>query len=211
MEPKGIEQIRSKAPFELPPLPYSQNALSPFISEKTISFHYGKHHKKYIDTTNELIKGTPFEKETLQQIITSTSGKADHQKIFNNAAQAWNHWFYWNSLVSGGSKTPKGKIAEAINSSFGSYDNFAKELISAAVDQFGSGWAWLVRDGGKLSVTKTTNANNPLIHGHKPIITIDVWEHAYYLDYQNKRVDYVMAVVENCINWDFAERNLMED
>lgn len=210
MDQRGIEQIKSIAPFELPPLPYSQNALSPFISEKTVSFHYGKHHKKYIDTTNELIKGTQFEKSTLDQILNITAGKEGQQKIFNNAAQAWNHWFYWNSISPGGNKIPQGKIAEAINLSFGSYDYFAKELIRVAVDQFGSGWAWVILDGDKLSITKTDNAINPIIYGHKPILTIDVWEHAYYLDYQNKRIDYVTAVVENCINWSFAESNLIE-
>ncbi len=210
MDQRGIDQIKAFAPFELPPLPYSQNALSPFISEKTVSFHYDKHHKKYVDSTNELIKGTQFEKSTLDQIINITSGKAEHLKLFNNASQAWNHWFYWNSLTPGGKKMPQGKIAEAINSSFGSYDNFAKELIRAAVDQFGSGWAWVIYDKGKLSITKTDNAINPIIYGQKPILTIDVWEHAYYLDYQNKRIDYVTAVIENCMNWSFAERNMIE-
>ncbi len=211
MEPKGFDEIRATAPFTLPPLPFSQNALEPIISEKTISFHYGKHHKKYVDTTNELIKGTQLEKSTLEQIIRETSGKANMHKLYNNAAQAWNHWFYWNCLTSGGEKMPKGKLSEAIKSSFGNYDNFAKELINAATDQFGSGYAWVVRDNGKLKITTTTNANNPISHGQKPLFAIDVWEHAYYLDYQNKRIDYVTAIIGNLVNWEFVEKNLLED
>ena len=208
MEPKGINEIKAVAPFELPPLPYSQNALDPHISQKTVSFHYEKHHSKYVTTTNELIKGTKFEKSNFMQIIKETAGKSDFQKLFNNAAQAYNHWFYWNCLTPEGGSVPKGKLASAIDSSFGSYDNFAKEFVSAAVGQFGSGYAWVVLENDKLKVMKTSNADNPVAHNLKPILGVDVWEHAYYLDYQNKREDYVVALVNNLINWDFAERNM---
>lgn len=208
MENRSFDLINAVAPFQLPPLPYSFNSLEPYISEKTLSFHHDKHHQKYITTTNELVKGTEFEKYNLEEIIKASAGNNMLQKLYNNAAQSWNHWFYWNCLKPNGGKTPQGKISQMINSSFGNYDNFARDLSNMANEQFGSGYAWLVKEGNKLMVTKTSNADNPLAHNQKPILAIDVWEHAYYLDYQNKRQDYVIAFINNCIDWEFAEYNL---
>ena len=191
-----------------PPLPYAENALEPVISAKTISFHYGKHHKAYVDNLNKLIAGTEFEDLPLEEIIQKTAGKPEHSGIFNNAAQAWNHTFFWNSLKSDGGGKPSEVLVKRIEESFGSFDDFLKELTEAAKTQFGSGWAWLVLDGKKLRVMKTPNAETPLAMGLIPLITIDVWEHAYYLDYQNKRPDYVTTVLEKLINWEFATKNL---
>ena len=194
--------------FTLPPLPWAENALEPVISANTISFHYGKHHKTYVDNLNNLVKGTDFESATLEKIINDTAGKADKAGIFNNAAQVWNHTFYWNSMRSGGGGKPSGKIVPMIDAAFGSYDNFKKELSTACVTQFGSGWGWLVQEGGALKVVKTPNAEVPFTKGQKPLLTIDVWEHAYYLDQQNKRAAYVDAVIDKLLNWDFANQNL---
>ncbi|MDR0305247.1 MAG: superoxide dismutase [Chitinispirillales bacterium] len=207
MEIKGLRQIRSSSPFELPPLPYAKAALEPYISEKTISFHYEKHHQKYVTTANELIKGTQFEKASLEQIIKATAGNAEFVKLFNNAAQIWNHWFYWNSLDPRGIKKPQGEFLDAINSTFGSFDQCVKTFSNEAIALFGSGYVWLVKDGAKLKITKSTNANTPLAQNQTPLLTIDVWEHAYYLDYQNRRPDYVAAFLDNLINWEFAEAN----
>jgi Fe-Mn family superoxide dismutase len=208
MEPAGLSVIKSTAPFELPPLPFSEGALEPYISARTLSFHYEKHHRKYVTTTNELIKGTQFEKSNLEGIIKATAGNAEMSKLFNNASQAWNHWFYWNSLKPNGGNVPGGNIRQAIESTFGSFDQFAKQFITAANDQFGSGYAWLVKEGNKLRVVKTSNADNPVAQNLKPLLAIDVWEHAYYLDYQNRRQDYTTAVVNDVLNWEFAEMNL---
>ena len=194
--------------FQLPPLPYAENALEPVISANTLSFHYGKHHKTYVDNLNNLVKGTDFEIATLEKIITETAGKADRAPIFNNAAQVWNHTFYWNSLRANGGGQQTGKLAQMIESSFGGFDSFRKELSATTVSQFGSGWGWLVVDGGALKVVKTANAEVPFTKGQKPLLTIDVWEHAYYLDHQNKRAAYVDAVIDKLLNWDFAARNL---
>ena len=180
--------------FQLPPLPYADNALEPVISANTISFHYGKHHKTYVDNLNNLVKGTDYESASLEKIINETAGKADKAPLFNNAAQIWNHTFYWNSLKGNGGGKPSGKLATMIDAAFGSYDNFRKELAATTVSQFGSGWGWLVVDGGALKVVKTANAEVPFTKGQKPLLTIDVWEHAYYLDHQNKRAAYVDAV-----------------
>jgi Fe-Mn family superoxide dismutase len=196
------------APQTLPPLPYAANALEPVISANTISFHYGKHHKAYIDNLNKLIEGTDLAGIPLEKIITATAGKSDKVAIFNNAAQAWNHAFYWQSLKPNGGGEPPAALKQKIDSSFGSVDACKKELAAAATGQFGSGWVWLVLDGGKLKVVKTSNADNPMTQGMKPLLTIDVWEHAYYLDYQNRRADYVSAVIEKLINWQFAADNL---
>lgn len=202
------EKIESAAVHVLPPLPYAENALEPVISAKTISFHYGKHHKGYVDNLNKLIAGTEFAGMPLEKIIIETAGKADKAAIFNNAAQAWNHAFYWNSLTpNGGSQLPEA-LKVKIEASFGDVETFKKELAAAATTQFGSGWAWLVLDGDKLKVAKTGNAETPLTKGMKPLLTIDVWEHAYYLDYQNRRADYVSAVLDKIINWNFAADNL---
>jgi superoxide dismutase, Fe-Mn family len=194
--------------FTLPPLPYADNALEPVISANTISFHYGKHHKTYVDNLNNLVKGTDFESASLEKIITETAGKADRAPLFNNAAQIWNHTFYWHSLKGNGGGKPTGKLATMIDAAFGSYDNFRKELSATTVSQFGSGWGWLVVDGGALKVVKTANAEVPFTKGQKPLLTIDVWEHAYYLDHQNKRAAYVDAVIDKLLNWDFAAQNL---
>ena len=192
----------------LQPLPYAENALDPVISGHTMSFHYGKHHKAYVDNLNKLVAGTEFAGLPLEKIIAGTAGKTDKSAIFNNAAQTWNHTFYWNSLTpNGGSEVPAA-LKTKIEASFGSVDACKKELATAATTQFGSGWAWLVLDGGKLKVSKTGNADLPLTKGMKPLLTIDVWEHAYYLDYQNRRADYVNALLDKLVNWNFAAGNL---
>jgi len=198
----------SSPPLSLPPLPYEQSALQPVISANTLSFHYGKHHKTYVDTLNKLIAGTEFSDMPLEKIIRVTASQAEHAAIFNNAAQTWNHTFYWHSLKPKGGGEPPATLKRLMESSFGSADACRKELASAAVGQFGSGWAWLVLDGEKLKVVKTGNANTPLTQAAKPLLTIDVWEHAYYLDYQNRRVDYVNAVLDSLVNWEFATENL---
>jgi Fe-Mn family superoxide dismutase len=192
----------------LPPLPYEQSALQPVISANTLSFHYGKHHKTYVDTLNKLIAGSEFSDMPLEKIIRATANQAEHAAIFNNAAQAWNHTFYWHSLRPNGGGEPPATLKRLMESSFGSADACKKELASAAVGQFGSGWAWLVLDGDKLKVVKTGNANTPLTQAAKPLLTIDVWEHAYYLDYQNRRADHVNAVLDSLVNWEFATENL---
>ncbi|MBF0532187.1 MAG: superoxide dismutase [Candidatus Omnitrophica bacterium] len=192
----------------LPPLPYADNALDPVISARTISFHYGKHHKAYVDNLNKLIAGTEFSNQSLEKIIAQTAGKADKTAIFNNAAQTWNHTFYWSSLKPKGGGEPPAELKKKLEASFGAVDVCKKELATAATSQFGSGWAWLVLDGAKLKVVKTSNADVPLAQGMKPLLNIDVWEHAYYLDYQNRRIDYVGAVLDKLINWDFAMENL---
>ncbi len=196
------------SPIALPPLPYPENALEPVISAKTLSFHYGKHHRAYVETTNKLIAGTELADLPLAQIVTSTAGKADRVSIFNNAAQAWNHNFYWQCLRSKGGGEPPSALKQKMEASFGSVEACKKEIANAAVAQFGSGWAWLVADGNKLKVIKTGNADNPLTQGVKALFTIDVWEHAYYLDYQNKRADHVNAVIDKLANWEFAAQNL---
>jgi Fe-Mn family superoxide dismutase len=197
------------APFVLPSLPYGSSALEPVISARTVGFHYGKHHKGYVDNLNKFIAGTRFADMPLEKIIAATSGTPESASIFNNAAQTWNHNFYWRSLRPGGGGEPPAVLIPMIKASFGSLDACKKELANAAVTQFGSGWAWLALDGNKIKVVKTGNADNPLTRGMKPLVTIDVWEHAYYLDYQNRRADYVSAVIEKLINWEFAAENLV--
>ena len=192
----------------LPPLPYAENALDPVISATTLGFHYGKHHKGYVDTLNKLVADTEFAGLSLEQLINETAGKADRSAIFNSAAQTWNHTFYWRSLRAKGGGAPPAALKQKIESSFGNLDACKKELATAATTQFGSGWAWLVLEGDKLKVVKTGNAETPLTKGAKPLLTIDVWEHAYYLDYQNRRADYVNAVLDKLINWQFAADNL---
>jgi len=200
--------IGKAAPHELPKLPYAENALEPVISSKTFSFHYGKHHAAYVTKLNELIKGTDLESLKLEDLIKKVAGDKDKAPIFNNAAQVWNHTFYWNSLKAGGGGRPSGKLNDLLDKSFGSYDKFKEQFQNNCMGQFGSGWAWLVLDGDKLAITKTPNAETPLTTTKKPLLTIDVWEHAYYLDYQNKRADYAAAVVDRLLNWDFATQNL---
>jgi Fe-Mn family superoxide dismutase len=196
------------APHVLPPLPYGETALAPVISANTLSFHYGKHHKAYVDNLNKLIAGTEFQDMPLEGIISATAGKAETAALFNNAAQTWNHTFYWNSLRPEGGGEPPATLKKAIEGSFESVGACKKQLAEAATSQFGSGWAWLVKDGDALKVVKTGNAENPMTQGLKPLLTVDVWEHAYYLDYQNKRADYVNAVLEKLLNWAFAAANL---
>jgi superoxide dismutase, Fe-Mn family len=198
----------TSAPLSLPPLPYPENALEPIISAKTLSFHYGKHHRTYVETTNKLIVGTELADMPLDQIVSATAGKADRVSIFHNAAQAWNHAFYWHCLKAKGGGSPPPALKQKMEAAFGSVDACKKELSNAAVAQFGSGWAWLVAQGGKLKVVKTADADTPFIQGQRPLLTIDVWEHAYYLDYQNKRVDYVNALIDKLANWEFAAENL---
>jgi len=202
--------LRAASALVLPPLPYAENALEPIISSKTLSFHYGKHHKGYVDNLNKLIAETDYSELTLDEIIKGTAGRPERASIFNNAAQTWNHTFYWNSLKPNGGGEPPAALLQKIVASFGSLDACKKELAGAAVAQFGSGWAWLVLDGDKLKVVKTANADDPLTMGMKPLLTIDVWEHAYYLDYQNRRVDYANAVLDKLINWEFALQNAGE-
>lgn len=193
-----------------PPLPFKKEGLEPYISAKTIEFHYGKHHAGYVSKTNQLITGTGYEKMPLVDIIQKTAGVADKAAIFNNAAQVFNHTFYWNSMHPKGGGKPTGKIGQKIEESYENHQKFTESFLDAAVSQFGSGWAWVVLDAGKLKIIKTTNADTPVAHGIKPILTIDVWEHAYYLDYQNRRADYVRAFIEHLINWEFAEQNLAD-
>lgn len=188
--------------FTLPALPYEMNALEPHISQNTVEFHYLKHHKTYVDNLNKLISGTEFESMPLEEIIRETAGKSQYTPIFNNAAQAWNHAFFWKSMTKNGGGEPSEQLLKDIVADFGSFDNFKTEFKNAAVSQFGSGWAWLVRNHeGKLSVLKTANADNPLVYGLHPLITVDVWEHAYYLDYQNRRADFVDAFLNHLVNW----------
>jgi Superoxide dismutase len=194
--------------FELPALPYPADALKPYMSAETFSFHHGKHHAAYVANLNKLIEGTDLANKSLEEIIKATFGDPDKVGIFNNAAQVWNHTFFWESMKPGGGGAPTGPIADKINADFGSYDKFAEAFKTAAATQFGSGWAWLVLEDGTLKVTKTPNAENPLVHGQTPLLTLDVWEHAYYLDYQNRRPDFISAYLEHLVNWDAANARL---
>lgn len=195
-------------PLALPPLPFEENALAPVISSNTIGFHYGKHHKGYVDNLNKLIAGTEYADLPLEKIIVAVAGKADKAAIFNNAAQVWNHTFFWQSLRANGGGEPPASLKQKIEADFGNLEACKKELTGAATSQFGSGWAWLVLDGGKLKTMTTANAETPLTAGVKPLLTIDVWEHAYYLDYQNRRADYVSALIDKLINWETVLKNL---
>jgi superoxide dismutase, Fe-Mn family len=189
-------------------LPYAQNALEPFISANTLSFHHGKHHKAYVDKANELVANTPLAGASLEEVIMASAKDPAKAALFNNAAQIWNHTFYWHSMKPNGGGAPKGDIAKRIDADFGGMDKFKEAFKQAGITQFGSGWAWLVLDGGKLSIMKTPNADLPMAHGKKALITMDVWEHAYYLDYQNKRPDYITTFLDKLVNWEFAEKNL---
>lgn len=193
--------------FQLPDLPYAQDGLAPFISSDTISYHYGKHHSGYVGKLNAAIEGTDLAGLSLEEVILRTATDPEKAGIFNNAAQVWNHTFYWHSMKPGGGGQPGGDLAKQINADFGDFESFVNEFKKAASTQFGSGWAWLVFDGERLSVRKTSNAETPLVDGVTPLLTIDVWEHAYYLDYQNKRPDYIDAYFANLVNWQFAEEN----
>ena len=194
--------------FELPALPFAADALAPHISSETLGFHHGKHHNTYVTNLNNLTKDSALSEASLEDVIQGSAGDAAKAGLFNNAAQVWNHTFYWNSMKPGGGGSPSGAVASAIDAAFGSYNKFAEEIAAAAATQFGSGWAWLVSEGGALKLTKTANAETPIINGQTPLITIDVWEHAYYLDFQNRRPDYVKAFLDQLVNWDFAAENL---
>jgi superoxide dismutase, Fe-Mn family len=189
--------------FELPPLPYEMDALAPHISQETLEFHYGKHHQTYVTNLNKLVEGTDLDGKPLEDVIMAAEGG-----VFNNAAQVWNHSFYWASMKPGGGGAPDGDIGEKINSAFGSYDGFKEEFAKAATTQFGSGWAWLIDDGGKLAITQTSNADLPMKHSQKALLTIDVWEHAYYIDYRNARPKYIDTYLDSLLNWDFVAANL---
>ena len=200
------------AAIALPALPFAPDALEPVISAKTLSFHHGKHHQAYVTALNKLLPGTPFATQNLEGIIRGASGKAEFTGLFNNAAQVWNHTFFWNSLSADpAARTPSAGLAAAIQRAFGSLENCNKALAEAALTQFGSGWAWLVAEKGEVRVVKTPNAETPLTQaGVKPLVTIDVWEHAYYLDWQNRRADYAQAVLGKLTNWEFASRNFAQ-
>ncbi|MCC6644886.1 MAG: superoxide dismutase [Polyangiaceae bacterium] len=189
--------------FELPALPYDKNALAPHLTAETLEFHHGKHHNAYVVNLNKLLDGKPEASQSLEQIILSSDGG-----VFNNAAQIWNHTFYWSSMKPNGGGAPTGDLAAAIDRDFGSLDKLKEELSAAAATQFGSGWAWLVEEGGKLKVTKTGNADLPMKHGQKALLTIDVWEHAYYIDFRNLRPKYIETYLNHLVNWDFALANL---
>lgn len=194
----------------LPQLPYTDTALEPYISAQTLQYHYGKHHNAYVVNLNNLIKESRLETKSLELIVLLTTDDPAKTAIFNNAAQVWNHTFYWNSLTPKGGGVPYGAIVPLIDASFGSYEHFVKLFKEAALGQFGSGWAWLVHEKGNLSILKTSNADTPIAHGIMPLLCIDVWEHAYYLDYKNGRAEYVDNVINHLINWDFANKNLEE-
>jgi Fe-Mn family superoxide dismutase len=191
----------------LTPLPYAYDALEPHISKATLETHHDKHHAAYVDKAKTLAPEAGMGSDSLEQIIAKTAGKDAQKGLFNNAAQAWNHTFYWNSLSPKGGK-PQGDLAKLIDKAFGDFDAFGKKFSEAAVGQFGSGWAWLVAEGDAVKITTTSNADNPLAHKQVPLLTLDVWEHAYYIDYRNRRPDYAAAVVKNLLNWDFAAENL---
>ena len=195
--------------FELPSLPYAEDALEPVYSARTISFHYGKHHRAYVDNLNKLIAGSDLESASLEAIVKGSAGDAAKAGLFNNAAQAWNHAFFWRSMKPGGGGAPGGDLAERIESAFGGLEQFVAAFKTAAVGRFGSGWAWLVEDRGALKITTTANAETPLTGAGTPLLTVDVWEHAYYLDYQNRRPDWVQAFFYQLVDWEFAAENLV--
>ena len=205
----GRPLAQASGPFALPPLPYPEEALAPVISSTTIGFHYGKHHRAYVDNLNKAIEGSDLVHKSLEDIVKATAGDPARVAVFNNAAQDWNHTFYWSSMRPNGGGAPTGPIADHIKDSFGDYAKFHQEFATAAVTQFGSGWAWLIQDQDKkLKVVKTANADTPMARGVTCLLTCDVWEHAYYLDYQNRRPDYVNAWLDKLVNWDFASRQL---
>jgi Fe-Mn family superoxide dismutase len=189
--------------FELPPLPYPKDALQPLISAETFDYHHGKHHAAYVNNLNAAVANTPNEKKSLEEIILSSDGP-----LFNNAAQTWNHTFFWNCMKPQGGGKPSADVGAAIDRDFGGFDKFREQFVQAAVKQFGSGWAWLVAEGGKLKITSTSNADLPMKHGQTALFTVDVWEHAYYIDYRNARQKFVEAVVDSLANWNFVAENL---
>jgi len=198
---------RGAEPFELPPLPYPENALEPHISSRTLAFHYGKHHQGYVNNTNRLVSGTDVAGLSLEEVVKKAAG-LNNKDLFNNAAQVWNHTFYWRGMKPQGGGKPEGRLMESLTNAFGGFEGFTKAFTEAATGQFGSGYAWLILDGHSLKVVKSSNAETPLAYGQKPLLTIDVWEHAYYLDYQNRRGDYVKAFLNHLVNWNFVSANI---
>jgi Fe-Mn family superoxide dismutase len=194
-------------PFELPPLPWAEDALEPAYSARTVSFHYGKHHKAYVDKLNELTAGTDLAGRSVEEVVKAVAGDSSKQAVFNNAAQVWNHTFFWDCMTPGGGGAPGGELAAAIAQTWGDHEKFVAEFKASAVGRFGSGWAWLVSDNGALKIVSTPNAEQPSGQGVTAILTCDVWEHAYYLDYQNRRPDFVQAFFDSLVNWEFAARN----
>ena len=194
--------------FELPALPYPDTALEPYYSAQTFSFHHGKHHKAYVDNLNKLLPGSPYENSSLEEIIVATAGDPSRAPFFNNAAQVWNHTFFWNCMRPGGGGRPTGALAGRIDATFGNFEKFADQFKAASVARFGSGWGWLISDGGELKIISTPNAENPMALGKAALLTVDVWEHAYYLDYQNRRPDFVQTFLDHLVNWDFVAANL---
>jgi len=189
--------------FELPALPYAQDALAPHISAETLEYHYGKHHQTYVTNLNNLTAGTDHENSSLEDVIMNSEAG-----LFNNSAQVWNHTFYWNSMAPNGGGAPTGEVADAIGSAFGSYETFVEKFKEAATTQFGSGWAWLVDAGSGLEIMKTANADLPMKHNAKALLTIDVWEHAYYIDFRNARPNYISTFLDSLANWDFVAQNM---
>ena len=194
--------------FELPPLPYPKDGLEPHMSSRTLEFHHGKHHATYIATLNKLVENTPLANQSLEDVIRATAKDESKSQIFNNAAQAWNHTFFWSCMRPRGGGQPSGDVSKAIEQSFGGFDKFKQQFKDAATSQFGSGWAWLVLDGGALKITKTPDAVDPPAQGQTALLTCDVWEHAYYLDFQNRRPDFVQTFLDHLVNWEFVARNM---
>jgi len=210
-DPAGVPAVSGAAPaFSLPALPYAQDALAPYISARTMEFHYSKHHQAYVDNLNKLVAGTPWGTAgtPLEKVVVESAGRPDKTAVFNNAAQAWNHEFFWKSMKPGGGGKPAGRLLDMIEKSFGGVEKFKEAFSAAAVAQFGSGWVWLTQDGGQLKIVATSNADTPIAHGLVPLLTCDLWEHAYYLDYQNRRKDFTQAFLDSLANWEFAESQL---
>ncbi|OFX13253.1 MAG: superoxide dismutase [Alphaproteobacteria bacterium RIFOXYD12_FULL_60_8] len=194
--------------FELPPLPFAKNALEPHMSANTFDFHHGKHHNAYVVNLNNLVKDTDLAGKSLEDVIKAVAGDTTKAGVFNNAAQVWNHTFFWNCMTPGGGGAPTGELAAKITAAFGSFEKFKEDFKAAGVTQFGSGWAWLVVENGALKIVKTANADTPIAHGQTPLLTVDVWEHAYYLDFQNRRPDFIQSFLDHLVNWDFVAKNL---
>lgn len=196
--------------FELPPLPYAHDALAPYMSAQTLQFHHGKHHQAYVTKLNELVAGTDLEGKDLEEVVKASFGKAERQGIFNNAGQHWNHLLFWQWMTPGAAGAIPSELENRLKTDFGGVDVFKKAFVDNGLAQFGSGWVWLVEDGGKLSVMKTPNGENPLAHGKHALLGCDVWEHSYYLDYQNRRADYVNAFLDHLVNWESVAARLQE-
>ena len=206
--PGEVNAATAPVSIALRPLPYPENALAPYISATTVATHYGKHHKTYIEKTNKLVEGTPFAGKSLDEVVKRSAKGKQHQKLFNNAAQAWNHDFYWQSMKPKGGGAPTGTLKERIDKDFGSYEAFRELFVQTSIDHFSNGWVWLVLDKNKLKIVDTHDADTPVVRGQKPLLVSDIWEHAYYLDYKNLRKDYVTAYLDHLLNWDFVAANL---